>query len=72
MTKGEEQTIRNVIQALKGGRDGNKPSSSPEITAMLNDDRMRIWMDTWVVGALECLLPGERRDVDLAVRLSRR
>jgi hypothetical protein len=71
MTKGEQETIANVIRRLKGGRDGNTPSSSDEITAMLNNHQMRIWLDTWVIGALECLQPGESRDVDLAVRLSR-
>jgi hypothetical protein len=71
MTKGEIETITNIIQRLKAGRDGNEPSSIPEITDALNDRSMSIWLDTWVIGALECLVPGDGRDVDLAVRLSR-
>ena len=70
MTKGELETIRNVVSHLKCGRDGADIRCSPEIAEMLNDRRLRIYLDTWVTGALECLLP-EQRDVDLAVRLSR-
>lgn len=64
MNASEERVIRNVIKRLKG-----EGGSSPEIKAMLADERMRIWLDTWVVGALQHLLP-ESRDLRLAVDLS--
>ena len=32
----------------------------------------RLYLDTWVIPALEMILPGEGRDVDLARRLSGR
>jgi hypothetical protein len=71
MTKTEIETIENVIRCLKGGRDGAKVRSSPSITEKLISDDMRLWLDTWVIGALECLLPGDGRDPRLAVKLSR-
>ena len=71
MTQGEIETIKNVIAKLNGGRNGHKCLSSDEITAMLNNPRMANWLDTWVIGALECLLPGPGRNVELGRKLSR-
>lgn len=71
MTKGEIETIQNVIEKLKAGRGGGKVTCSPEIAEKLKSRDVSIWLDTWVIGALECLLPGKDRDVDLAVKLSR-
>lgn len=66
--KSDREVIENVIKALRG-----EGSASPEIKEMLSNWRMRSWLDTWVVGALEILVDDNRtkRDLDLAVRLSR-
>lgn len=64
MSKAEEQTIRNVIQRLKG------EGASQEVKAALTGPAA-IYLNTWVIGALECLLP-ESRDLRLAVQLSGR
>lgn len=71
MNKQEEQTVRNVAKRLRGNSPDASvfPRCSPEIDAMLKNPAMRRYLDTWVVGALECLLP-EQRDLRLAVSLS--
>ena len=63
MTDGEIQTIRNVIAKLKGDA-----KQADYVRAALTGP-CKLYLDTWVIGALECLLP-ERRDVKLAVKLS--
>lgn len=70
MTNGELEVIRNVISRLKAGRDGKTPRSSNEVTAALNETSVRVWLDTWVIGSLECLLP-ETRNVELGRSLSK-
>lgn len=82
MTNQEIDTIRNIIARLKkrdcgcshsfiGPDDNNALKASVE---MLNERDIecvaRIYLDTWVIGALECLLP-ESRDPATAVALSR-
>lgn len=76
MTKGEIETIRNIIARLKKPNCGCSNGIGLEsIVAAANakgiEAPSRLYLDTWVIGALECLLPGEGRDVDLAARLSR-
>jgi hypothetical protein len=63
MTKKEIRTIQNVIKRLKADRLGAAEG--------YNNDISRIYVDTWLIGPLECLLPGEGRDTDLAERLSK-
>lgn len=79
MTKTEERVLRNVIRRLKcepiknwGGVPGNtQQGESDEVRNALRGDAA-IYLDTWVIPALELLLPGDRRDPALAQRLSGR
>lgn len=78
MTKQEEETIRNLIARLKepslGGADGPMHTGGPKTPKPPEGYELvsRIYVDTWLLGALECLLPGEGRDPALAVRMSRK
>lgn len=79
LTKTEQQTIENVIARLRcdpiknwGGTGEDHPGESDEVRAALTDPRVKRYLDTWVTGALALLLPGERRDPELARRLSGR
>jgi hypothetical protein len=81
MTKTEIQTIRNVIRRLNEPNCGcvlPMDADAAGMVKLLNgamsagQDRQcvsRLYLDTWVVGALECLLP-ESHDPKLAKRLS--
>lgn len=64
MTKGEEETIRNIIARLKSPNAGCASDTPGENVS-------RVYIDTWLIGPLECLLP-ETRDVALAARMSRK
>jgi hypothetical protein len=64
MNQSEEIVIRKVIQRLS-----SDTNASFEIRQMLADRRLRSYLDTWVIGALQCLLP-ESRNLKLAVGLS--
>lgn len=81
LTFGEAETIQNIIRHLKA-RDCGCSHSAPfmskeQIHALhvLHDMECevasRIYLDTWIIPALEMLLPGDGRDVDTAVLLSR-
>jgi hypothetical protein len=61
MTRSEMQdkTIRNLIVRLEG-----RGGCSPEIAAMLQDDRLRLYLQTWVITPLQCL--NEANDADLS------
>lgn len=65
MNQAEEKVIRAAIKRL--GADAN---AAPEIKAMLADRRLQLYLGSWVVGMLECLLP-ENRDLKLAASLAR-
>ena len=65
MNMTEEFVIRQAVKRLKGD-----DRTSPEVVEMLRDPRMKVWLDTWVIGSLECLLP-EQRDLDLARGLAK-
>jgi hypothetical protein len=73
MTTKEREIIENVVRRLKGEPKPNGfQSASPEVLAALHDRRLRSYLDTWVIGALECLgTEGHERDLDLGVSLSR-
>ena len=62
MTNGEIETIRNIIKRLRADRLGAAEG--------YNDNISRMYVDTWLIGPLECLLP-ESRDVTLAVKMSK-
>lgn len=86
MTKGEQQVIRNIIKRLKERNlgcavDRMYPSEAFDVAVrLLNEEEhevaSRIYLDTWVVPALELLLPDggghsvKGRDVELALKLS--
>lgn len=74
MTKTEIKTIQNVINKLKkenlgcslpSGTLAKLPEQSEE-----HIDRIeyvsRLYLDTWIIPALELLLPGNRRNPELA------
>lgn len=63
MTKAEIDTIQNVIGKLRGEQ------AAPEVKAALTGPA-GLFLETWVISALELLLPGEKRDPALARRLS--
>lgn len=82
MTKGEEKTIRNLIERLQKPDCGcSLPTAFSgairqmvALRAEMQSDRVeivsRIYLDTWVIPSLAMLLP-EDRDVDLAEKMSR-
>jgi hypothetical protein len=59
----EQQVIRNVIRRLRGEH------SSEEVTEALTGPA-RLYLETWVIPALELLMP-EHRDLKLALATSR-
>jgi len=75
MTKGELETIRNVIARLEKQNCGCTPGFTheeavTELNAKGYECPSRLYLDTWVIGALRALLP-ETRNVELARDLSR-
>lgn len=77
MTKTEIAAIENVIRRLKEPRCGGA-DPFPDHHAKLEyqvpgyEGVSRIYLNTWIIGALECLLPGEDHDPKLARDLSSR
>lgn len=67
MNKSEQEVIRNVIKRISG----EAGTTAEYVQDRLTDPRVRLYLKTWVVGALECLLP-ESRDLELAKVLSGR
>lgn len=67
MNKSENEVIRNLIKRLRGD------SASGQVQAHLKDRDVSIFLETWVIGPMELLVEEERskRDLDLAVRMSR-
>ena len=75
LTKTEAATIHNVIKRLKKPNCGCSNGIGTEaIVKAVNDEGIeavsRIYLDTWVIPALELLI-GENRDPKLAEDLSR-
>ena len=71
MTAGEEEVIRNVIARLRcDPRSDGHQREFEEVRAALKSRVARIYLETWIIGALECLLP-EQRNVKLGKHLSR-
>lgn len=67
MTKGEIQTIRNIVARMREpnmGCNGNPEEDRNRLEVS------RIYLDTWLLAPLEMLLPGEERNVDLAESMS--
>ncbi len=87
MTKAESETIRNIVARLREQNLGcaHGPGIDPLIERLntfefqgetrQRSQRLevasRLYVDTWLIPSLEMLLP-ETRNVDLAVRMSRR
>ena len=75
MTKTEIETIRNIVATLKKPNIGcvAGPNCTDEGAGKKSSgkiDASRIYVDTWIIPALEMLLP-EMRNPDLALRMSR-
>jgi hypothetical protein len=75
LTKTETATIENVIARLKKPNCGcsNGPGTREVVfdaNVMGIEAVSRLYLDTWIIGALE-LLVAEKRDPKLAERLSR-
>lgn len=76
MTKTEIQALQNVIERLKqpncGCSNGCLTRRVVEQANALGIEAVsRIYLDTWIVPALQLLLPGPERDPELAEELSR-
>lgn len=87
MTKTELRTIENIIARLREPNLGCCHASAMQhrvdaLNTRDSDSKLRegsdrqevasrIYVDTWIIGALECLLPGDGRDTALAERMSR-
>ena len=77
MTKDEEATIRNLIARMKEPRMGCAepfPSAQAAGEKLAEDYEgvSRIYLESWIIPALEFLLPGEKRNPALARKLSER
>lgn len=83
MTKGEAQTIRNLIERLQkrhcGCANGVEFNAAIKQMVELSDTLekydttsvvSRLYLNTWIIPSLQMLLP-ESRNVDLAERMSR-
>lgn len=68
MTKDEEATIRNVIRRLKEPRCGCAEPfpmdgfPARECLAPGYEGVSRVYLDSWIIPALELLLPGPERN----------
>jgi len=86
MNKTEIAVIANIVAKLKEANLGcshagyvearvaelnTRSDGKPREDGMRLEVASRLYLDTWIVPALEMLLPGEGRDLDLAKRLSR-
>ena len=70
MSATEAQTIRNVLRALRGER------CSEDVKAALTAGPTKLYLETWVIPALELILPEGRsptspRNPKLAEEISR-
>lgn len=67
MNKSEIEVISNLIKRLRAN------DCSPEIKEQLTSRYTSLFLETWVIGPMELLVAEERskRDLDLAVRMSR-
>jgi hypothetical protein len=78
LTKDEEAAISNVIRRLKAPRCGCAEPfpvdgfPARECLAPGYEGVSRVYLETWVIPALELLLPGPGRDPALARDLSGR
>lgn len=73
MSNSEKQVIRNVIKRLRcEPHDNGFPREADRVREALTGDA-KLYLETWVTGALVCLLDDEpdQRDVKLALSLSR-
>ena len=67
MTKTELNAIIGIIERLTDARLGSAEGCFPELT-----DHQRLYINTWVKGPLECLVPGPGPDPKLASRMARK
>ena len=64
MGKAEHAVLRNVVRRLRG------ENSAPEVNAALTGPA-RLYLETWVIPALEILSGDAPRDLRLALDLTR-
>lgn len=77
LTQAEAATIENIIARLKEPNCGcSNGFGTEELVTQVNDLGIeavsRLYLSTWIIPALELLLPGDERNPDLARRLSSR
>ena len=77
MTKSEQEVVSNIIERLSAANcDCCNDMGAEKIVAEANAKGIeavsRLYLDTWVIPALQMLLSGEGRNVELARRLSGR
>lgn len=64
----ERTIVRNVVTRLQGR------NATPEIKAILEDDRFRVWLATWVIAPLKIVgdeEPNRRYRLKTALGLSK-
>lgn len=77
LTQAEAATIENIIARLKQPNCGcsnglNTEQFVKQVNELGIEAVSRLYLNTWIIPALELLLPGESRNPDLARRLSSR
>lgn len=75
MTKTETAAIKNVIKRLKEPNCGcSNGFDADDLVKLANSAGIeavsRSYLDSWIIPALELLLPGDKRNPDLAARLA--
>ena len=73
MSKSEQEVICNVIKRLRcTPRDSGNHREAKEVRNALRSYYARLYLDAWVIGALECLLDSDEcpRNIKLALLLS--
>lgn len=71
LSKTEQQVIENLIKKLKcQPHPSGQPREADHVREALRGPAA-LYLDTWVIPALELLLPGDKRSPELALRLSR-
>lgn len=72
----EQEVIQNVISRLRCEpvklQNGTTMNGEADEVREALTGPAKLYLDTWVINALEMLLPGERRNPQLARRLSSR
>lgn len=68
MTKTEIAALQNLLDRLRSPRLG----AAEGYCEGVDDSQSRLYLQSWIIGPLELLLPGPDRNPDLARRMLRR